>query len=185
MRTYVNRNLWQYERSFNPTSTASRLMSVHPPHRLRPLQLNSLPTTCNHLAKSPSPLLRDVGLIDSAPSRYRNTDPSHICPSPLQRDVGGSTTLDGGVRERWTQGGAKQWEAHLVRHWSDASDHICSTPTFRPTLAYRIRHGQPLPWSREWRQHEGTRTQRRRVGQPNNDETQWKRVGPGDVPRPW
>jgi hypothetical protein len=67
-------------------------------HHLRPLQLNSLPTTCNHPARSPSPLLMDVGLIDNAPRKYRNTDPSHILPSPRQRDVGGSTTLDGGVR---------------------------------------------------------------------------------------
>ena len=33
-------------------------------------------TTCNHLARSLSPPLRDVGPIKNAPSRYRNTDPS-------------------------------------------------------------------------------------------------------------
>jgi len=33
--------------------------------------------------------LMDVGLIDNAPSKYRDTDPSHIRPSPPQRDVGG------------------------------------------------------------------------------------------------
>jgi len=94
-----NRNLRRYERSLNLTSTASRLILVRPHTTIFALQLNSLPTTCNHPARSPSPLSMDVGLIDNAPSKYRNTDPSHIRPSPLQRDVGGSTTLDGGVRE--------------------------------------------------------------------------------------
>ena len=34
-------------------------------------------------------------------------DPSHIRPSPLQRDVGDSTMLDGGVREGCTRGGTQ------------------------------------------------------------------------------
>ena len=92
MRIYINCNLWQYKRSSNPTSTASQLMLVSPTsshhHHLHPLQLNSLLTTCNYPARCLSPLFRDVGLIENAPRKYRNTNPSHICPSPLQRDVG-------------------------------------------------------------------------------------------------
>ena len=90
---------------------------VDPPsfhhHHLRPLQLNSLLTTCNYPARHPSPLLRDVGPIENAPRKYRNTDPSHIRPSPLQRDVGSSMTLDGRNEHK---GKPKQCEAHLVRH---------------------------------------------------------------------
>jgi len=119
MRIYINRNLWQYERSFNPTSTASRF-NVDPSsshhHHLRPLQLNSLPTTRNYPARRPSPLLRDMGPIENAPRKYRNTDPSHIRPSPLQRDVGGSMTLDGRDEH---EGKPKQCEAHLARHKSE------------------------------------------------------------------
>jgi hypothetical protein len=86
MKIYINRNPWRYERSLNPT----RLMSVRPPsshqHQLRPLQLNSLSTPCNHPARSPSPLLRDVGPIDNAPSKYRNTITTTSAP-PLSRGM--------------------------------------------------------------------------------------------------
>ena len=98
MRIYINHNLWRYERSFNPTSIASPVASslISPPSSPSPAP--------NYMQPRRLEPLKDVGPIDNAPSKYRNTDPSHICPSPPQRDVGGSTTLNGGVREGWTRG---------------------------------------------------------------------------------
>jgi hypothetical protein len=166
MRTYINRNLWGYERSLNQTSTTSRLMSVRPPsshhHHLRPRQLNSLPTACNHPARSSSPLLRDVSPIDSAPSKYRNTDPMNTRGDPSN---GRPTWYVTKANHDQSRGSFSPFFSFLL-----ASDHICPTPTFRPTLAHRIRHEQPTPtmatrMTPAWRNTDPTtksRTTRRR-----------------------
>ena len=119
-------------------------------HHLRSHQFNSLPTTCHR--QEPLPFLEGCRPNRQRPQKYRNTDPSHIRPSPLQRDVGGLTMLDGGLREGWTQGGTQvmggslgtsrkrtttKVVVHIRRSSLSSADHICSTPMFRSTLAYR------------------------------------------------
>jgi hypothetical protein len=76
LRVSISSVIFGGEQSFNPTSTASRLMFAHPPSFLRPPQLRhriSPPTTPNNPDASPSPLLRDVGSTNatSASSQVR------------------------------------------------------------------------------------------------------------------
>jgi len=87
MRIYINRNLWRYERSLNPTSIASPV-DVGSSSLISPPPSSPSPAP-NYMQPRRLEPLMDVGLIDNAPSKYRDTDPSHIRPSPPQRDVGG------------------------------------------------------------------------------------------------
>ena len=71
------------------------LPSPSPPH----FGLNLM----QRLGKGPSPLFRDVGPTDNDSTHLRSEDvPAR--PSPFQRDVGGSCSLDEGIGEGDTRG---------------------------------------------------------------------------------
>ena len=126
------------ERSLKATSTPSQLILLsflHYHHHPRPP--NSLPTTHNNPAVSPSPPLRDVGSTINAPAtavsvpplpspegcglnyqhpRMCRTDSSHIRPSPFHRDVGGVLSLDGGTGEEGRRGGSRTYPRSTEEH---------------------------------------------------------------------
>jgi len=82
------------------------LLLCKPPPSPSPPQLAS-----NHTrlpGRSPSPPLRDVGPITNATSKRRSLDPGRIRPTPLQRDIGGSWSTDGGVGDGETQWGTQE-----------------------------------------------------------------------------
>ena len=73
-RVLISSVIFEGERSFNHTSTASRLMFAHPlsfhNHHPPPRHPNSPPNDTRHPARSPSPLLRDVGPIDNTSASF-------------------------------------------------------------------------------------------------------------------
>jgi len=71
-----------------------------PPSPSPPIPLS---TTRDNPESGPSPLLRDVGPIFNA-SKHRDTKSNCTCPSPSQRDVGGSLSLNKGFGQGDTQG---------------------------------------------------------------------------------
>ena len=126
------------KRSLKVTSTPSWLILLSFLHyHHHPCPPNSLPTTHNNPAVSPSPPLRDVGSTTNAPAttvsvpplpspeecglnyqhpRMRRTDGSHIRPSPFHRDVGGVSSLNGGTREGGRRGGLRTYPRSMEEH---------------------------------------------------------------------
>jgi len=109
-RSYRTLSLW-----------ASRVLIRHQPHHgrfsfilyptthhLHPRHLNSHSITRINPYGSPAPLLRDVGPITNVTSKRTTSDPSRTRPSPLQRDVGGSWSIDGGVGDGEMRGGTQE-----------------------------------------------------------------------------
>ena len=86
----ISNTIYDAKRSFNRTSTASRLMFVRPPpihhHYLRPPHPVGLSTTTNHPNMCPSPLLRDVGTTNIASSHLRSEDKASVAP-PLSKGM--------------------------------------------------------------------------------------------------
>jgi hypothetical protein len=84
----IEHNLWSWERSLNPTSTASRLMFAlphpPPPPLLSPPKFS--PNDTHTLPRSPSPQERDVSPIDNTSRNHSNTATSTSTP-PLSRGM--------------------------------------------------------------------------------------------------
>ena len=93
------------EQSLNATSTTSQLILVRPipPPPPSPSPPIPLSTIHDNPESGPSPLLRDVGLILNS-GKHRDMKSNCTCPSPSQRDVGGSLSLNEGFEEGETQG---------------------------------------------------------------------------------
>jgi hypothetical protein len=92
-----------------------------PPPSTSPPQLAS-----NHTClpgRSPSPPLRDVGLITNATSKRRSLDPGHIRPSSLQRMWAAPSRLTEELGMKKCEGGPKKWEAHSVRYRLSSHPH--------------------------------------------------------------
>jgi len=95
------------EQSFNTTSTASRLMFVHPlpflHHHVRPHHRNSLPTTWDYAARSPSPPVRDVGSINNAPQQGQGEENGSQLHPPVPATVGSGRLIN----TRWRSWGGR------------------------------------------------------------------------------
>ena len=110
----------------NTTSIASwlvfvRLLSSH--HRLRRRHLKSLSTTCDHPARNPSPLLRDVGTTNSLQVTSERGRSGRAPPLFKGMWVGYTcSTEDSGMEEH--KRGPRKWEAHNVRHETRATTFV-------------------------------------------------------------
>ena len=132
------------------TSIPSQLIFVHPHpsyyHHFRLPHLDLPSTTPSWLAMSPSPPLRDVG-SNSNPSTHSEMPTPLLPPSPFQRDMGGSISLDEGSGEGETWGETQEWEARLVRSKHEPQWKlwfIFSHPSLNPLLM-TFKHTQLLP----------------------------------------
>ena len=110
MNTYIKGNLWalaEFEFPINCIMVEIRSSFIHPTTtNLHCRYLDSPPTTRNRTEVSPSPLLSDVGSNQTI-STHSEIRTHCICPSPFQRDVGSSSSLNEGFGEREAQGGTQ------------------------------------------------------------------------------
>ena len=106
---FISNVIFDGERSLKLRSTPSRLRFAHRLPIPLPPPSPSPPTSPSSSRRnpemSPSPLLRDVGSSSGIPNSLGNANPA--ASSPFQRDVDGSSSLDGGMREVDTRGGTQ------------------------------------------------------------------------------
>ena len=118
--TSISNVIFGGERSFKPTSTASRLILVHSSSTtIHPQLPQHLPNHAQKPGDEPLPSHEGCGLNHQHPGC---AEQKAATPAPFQTDVGRLILDRGNWRNRrrngeWkNEGGPRNWEAHLVRH---------------------------------------------------------------------
>ena len=113
------------------TSTASRLIFVRPPSTTI-LALAPASLSC-HPSDEPFPLLRDVGIINtaSAPSEARKEQP----PLPFPKGCGRVVLLDDDPGREDEEGEPMKWEASLVSYETRATTFVVVRFRYPPSLS--------------------------------------------------